>query len=291
MSESAHALSRLRRQLAAIERQQQAATADPERVPTGHAAIDAALDGGMMRARLHELFAAEAEDAAAVAGFAAMLARQAGGPLLWLRQDEAQRRGGGLYGPGLAEIGLDPAVLTIALLPDPLAVLKAAAEVVRCAAVGVAVIELWQTAPALDLTASRRLAMAAEQSGVTVLMLRVAAEPVPSAAWTRWQVASAPSAPLEANAPGHPALDLTIMRQRGRPAGGRWLVEWNREQGCFIEPGSRNRRDGEPVIRRIGSAIAAIYGGQSGTASQGRQAGAAALSRPDLSLSVDRPAA
>lgn len=291
MSESAHALSRLRRQLAAIERQQQAATADPERVPTGHAAIDAALDGGMMRARLHELFAAEAEDAAAVAGFAAMLAQQAGGPLLWLRQDEAQRRGGGLYGPGLAEIGLDPAVLTIALLPDPLAILKAAAEVVRCPAVGVAVIELWQAAPALDLTASRRLAMAAEQSGVTALVLRVAAEPVPSAAWTRWQVASAPSAPLEANAPGHPALDLTIMRQRGRPAGGRWLVEWNREQGCFIEPGSRNRRDGEPVIRRIGSAIAAVYGGKSGTAAQGRPAGAAALSRPDLSLSVDRPAA
>lgn len=291
MSESAHALSRLRRQLAAIERQQQAATADPERVPTGHAAIDAALDGGMMRARLHELCAAEAEDAAAVAGFAAMLAQQAGGPLLWLRQDEAQRRGGGLYGPGLAEIGLDPAVLTIALLPDPLAILKAAAEVVRCPAVGVAVIELWQAAPALDLTASRRLAMAAEQSGVTALVLRVAAEPVPSAAWTRWQVASAPSAPLEANAPGHPALDLTIMRQRGRPAGGRWLVEWNREQGCFIEPGSRNRRDGEPVIRRIGSAIAAVYGGKSGAVAQGRPAGAAALSRPDLSLSVDRPAA
>ena len=291
MRESAP-LSRLRRQLAAIERQQQAAAADPERVPTGHTAIDTVLDGGMMRARLHELFAAEAEDAAAAAGFAAMLAQQAGGPVVWLRQDDAQRRGGGLYGPGLADIGLDPAVLTIAVLPDALAILKAAAEVVRCTAVGVAVIELWQAAPALDLTASRRLAMAAEQSGVTALMLRVAAEPAPSAGWTRWQVASAPSAPLEANAPGHPALDLTIMRQRGRPAGGRWLVEWNREQSCFIEPGSRTDTREPPAIRRIGTALAAVHGGYSdASATQGRRAGTAAIPRPHLPLSVDRSAA
>lgn len=279
-------LSRLRRQLAAIERQHHSVAVDPGRVPTGHAAIDAVLDGGMMRARLHELFAAEPEDAAAVAGFAAMLARQAGGAVIWLRQDEAQRRSGGLYGPGLVDIGFDPGRLTIAVLPDALTILKAAAEVVRCSGVGVAVIELWQAAPALDLTASRRLAMAAEQSGVTALMLRVAAEPAPSAAWTRWQVASAPSAPLEANAPGHPALDLTIMRQRHRPAGGRWLVEWNREQGCFIEPGSRTRREDVPVIRpihRIGSAIA--------SAAQDRRAGAAAISRADLPLPLDRSAA
>jgi protein ImuA len=276
-------LSRLRRQLAAIERQHHVVAADPGRVPTGHAAIDAVLDGGMMRARLHELFAAQAEDAAAVAGFAAMLARQAGGPVVWLRQDEAQRRGGGLYGPGLVDIGFDPGRLTIALLPDALAILKAAAEVVRCAAVGVAIIELWQAAPALDLTASRRLAMAAEQSGVTALMLRVAAEPAPSAAWTRWQVASAPSAPLEANAPGHPALDLTIMRQRHRPAGGRWLVEWNRDQGCFIEPGSRTRREDVPIIRRIGSALACAV--------QGQRAGNAAVPRPHLPLPLDRSAA
>lgn len=280
-------LSRLRRQLAAIERQHHVVTADPERVPTGHAAIDAVLDGGMMRARLHELFATQAEDAAAVAGFAAMLAQQAGGPVIWLRQDEAQRRGGGLYGPGLVDIGFDPGRLTIALLPDALTILRAAAEVVRCPAVGVAVIELWQAAPALDLTASRRLAMAAEQSGVTALMLRVAAEPAPSAAWTRWQVAPAPSAPLEANAPGHPALDLTIMRQRHRPAGGRWLVEWNREQGCFIEPGSRTRREDvpeiRPIIRHIGSALA--------SAVQGQRAGSAALSRANLSLPLDRSAA
>lgn len=290
MRESA-SLSRLRRQLAAIERQHQAVTADPERVPTGHAAMDAALDGGMMRARLHELFATQAEDAAAVAGFAAMLARQAGGPVIWLRQDVAQQRGGGLYGPGLADIGCDPGRLTIAVLPDALAILQAAAEVVRCPAVGVAVIELWQAAPALDLTASRRLAMAAEQSGVTALILRVAAEPAPSAAWTRWQVAPAPSAPLEANAPGHPALDLTIMRQRHRPAGGRWLVEWNREQGCFIEPGSRADARKAPAIRRIGAALAAVHGRRSGIAVHGGSADATTIPRPHLPLSVDRSAA
>lgn len=287
MSESRNALSQLKRRMAAIEQRSVSVGDGPEQVPTGHSGVDSALGGGLARARLHELFAAAAEDGGTAAGFAAMLARQAGGPVIWLRQDEAQRRGGGLYGPGLAEIGLDPAMLTIALLPDPLAILRAAAEVVRCPGVGVAVIELWKPVASLDLTASRRLAMAAEQSGVTALILRVDADPVPSAAWTRWQVAAAPSAPLEANAPGHPALELTIMRQRGRPAGGRWLVEWNREQGCFIEPGSRNSaqdqgdRAGQHDLR-VGTAIAAAFN---------KRADAAAVPRAAVPVSLDRSAA
>jgi protein ImuA len=91
------------------------------------------------------------------------------------------------------------------------------------------VIELWGEPRPLDLTASRRLAMAAESSGVTTLLLRIAAAPAPSAAQTRWRVAAAPSLPLAANAPGHPAFDLELMRQRGGPEGLRWQVEWNRE--------------------------------------------------------------
>src|SRR3546814_10246605 len=60
--------------------------------------------------------------------------------------------------------------------------LRAAAEIVRCDEVGVAVIELWRQPRPLDLTASRRLAVAAEASGVTALMLRIDAAPTPSAA-------------------------------------------------------------------------------------------------------------
>lgn len=239
-------LALLRRRMAVIEGQHR--RVEPMLAATGHAGIDAALGGGLARGRLHELYAHEPDDASSTAGFAAMLALMLaanssavgapGGAIVWLRQDQAQRRGGGLYAPGLVDIGLDPARLIVGVLADPLAMLRAAAEVVRCQEVAVAVIELWQRPRELDLTASRRLAIATEHSGVSALMLRVDADPTPSAAWTRWQVAAAPSAALEANAPGHPALDIRLVRQRSRPAEGRWQVEWDREAGIFRDGGS-----------------------------------------------------
>src|SRR5690606_5402237 len=76
--------------------------------------------------------------------------------------------------------------------------------------------------------------LAAEQSGVTPLLLRLGtAQARSSAAQTRWQVASASSSPLEADAPGQPALRLSLLRQRGGAAGFDWTVEWNRDADCF----------------------------------------------------------
>lgn len=230
---------------------------------TGHAGIDAALGGGLMRARLHEIFAFEADDAGCATGFVAALALRLGGTLVWLREGEAEKRGGQLHAPGLAEIGLAPSQVILGTLSDALAVLRAAADVTRCGDVGVAVVELWRDPRAFDLTASRRLALAAEASGVTVIALRIAATPAPSAAQTRWQVAAAPSLPMEANAPGYPAWAIELLRQRGRPAGGAWRVEWNREQACLAE------------VLPVGGA---------GTG------GAAALSGAVLPLSAGRPA-
>jgi protein ImuA len=225
-------LSALRRRIAAIERRP---PSDPlARVPLGVDAVDAALGGGIARARLHELFAAEPEDAGTGSGFAAMLAMRLGGdgPIVWLREEDAQRKAR-LHAPGLAELGLDPARVLLGVAADPLMLLRAAAEIVRCDEVAVAVVELWRSPRVLDLTASRRLAVAAEGSGVTALMLRIEAAPAPSAAHTRWRVAAAPSRPLEANAPGAPALDLELMRQRGGAEGLRWRLEWDRDARLF----------------------------------------------------------
>jgi protein ImuA len=235
--ESVDPLCALRNSIARIEGQRP--VDGPLRAPLGIDSLDRALGGGIARGRLHELFAGEPGDGASAAGFAAMLACLSlppGAPLLWLRMEDAEARGGRLHAPGLAHIGIDPARLVLLALPDPVMLLRAAADVVRCPAVGAAVIELWQAPRALDLTASRRLAVAAEESGVTTLMLRVAADPAPSAAQTRWQVSAAPSLALEANAPGHPAFDIALLRQRGRPDGGRWRLEWHREQARFAEP-------------------------------------------------------
>lgn len=235
MGESMEQLAALRRSIARIERRTPAEAATW--AATGHEAIDRQLGGGLARGRLHEIFAAGPGDASSAAGFAAMLAVRLGGALVWLRTEEAEAEGGGLHAPGLGEIGIDPGRLLLGVLPDPLTLLRAAAEVVRCPEVGVAVIELWRSPRPLDLTASRRLAVAAEASGVTALLLRVAADPVPSAAQTRWAVRSIASNPLEAGAPGHPALDVELLRQRGGPAGRRWQVEWNRDRASFHESG------------------------------------------------------
>lgn len=238
MRESADHLSELRRKIAGIEHQRLAKS--PALAPLGHTAIDSHLGGGLAVGRLHEIFAAEQGDVGSATGFAAMVALRMGRPdgaIVWLRQQDIEVREGQLHAPGLIEIGLNPSRILLGVIPDALGLLRAAAEVVRCPQVGVAVIELWRMPRVLDLTASRRLAVACEVSGVTALMLRVEAEPAPSAALTRWQVGSAASAPLEANAPGHPVLEISLLRQRGRPAGARWQVEWNRDRLCFREPG------------------------------------------------------
>lgn len=230
MADSAVDMAALRSRLAAIERSQRPAPRGC--AGTGHGAIDQALRGGFARGGLHELFA-EQEDAGAAAGFAAMLSIRIAGPVFWLRDARPEAV---LWGPGLAELGLDPARVTLAVLPDPSALLAAAADVLRHPGGGATVIELWRNAQAIDLTVSRRLALAAEASGMTPILLRIAADPVPSAARTRWAVRSAPSTALAAGAPGHPALDIELLRQRGGPAGRRWRVEWDRERSCLYEP-------------------------------------------------------
>ena len=208
------------------------------RFATGHEGLDSSFDGGLARARVHELFALEAEDSAAAAGFAAMLAIRAGktdSPLLWLRCDDAGRRGGNIYAPGLAELGSDPDRLVIAVAPDPVSLLRGAADAARCSGLPALIVECWGRCPAFDLTASRRLALAAERSGTTVLMLRADAQPVPSAAETRWAVRPAPS-DGEANAPGLPAFEIELLRRRAGPAGMRWRMEWNRDEQAFRDP-------------------------------------------------------
>jgi protein ImuA len=202
-------------------------------ISLGSAVIDNVIGGGLARGALHELLSADVADAASVAGFAAMLARRAGEHVVWLREEAAARQGGHLYGGGLLETALPPQGLLLGLMPDQTMLLKAAVDVVRCPEAGIAIIELWGHAPLYDLTASRRLLLAAERSGVTAVVLRVAATPVPSAAETRWRVAPAPSVPLPGKAPGYPRMKIELLRQRRRPGGQVWLVEWNHDQSAF----------------------------------------------------------
>lgn len=234
---SVDSLSLLQRRIALIERGRHAAVSITAHAPIGHDGIDRALGGGLMRARVHELVIENAAEVGSGAGFSSVLAQRLGGDLIWLREQDAERRMGRLHATGLAEIGGDPARLIVGVLPDAASILRAAADAIRCAALGAVVIELWGNPRAFDLTASRRLALLAEASGVTALLLRVAGNVAPGAAQTRMRVSPAPSLPLPANAPGHPAWTVELLRQRGRPAGGIWRVEWDREHSQLRDQG------------------------------------------------------
>lgn len=247
MPESPHpvaSLARLRRRLARLEGQR--APVDDARFATGHAGVDGWLGGGLTRGRLHEVMAEEGEDAGSLSGFAAMLAIRAGEgrPLLWLRTEAAEKKGGRLYATGLGEIGIDAAGMLLGLVADDATLLRTASDAARCAGLGALMVECWGDPKALDLTATRRLMLAAEHSGVTVLLLRVGARESPSVAETRWRVTPAPSVALPTNAPGPPVFEIELLRRRAGPAGRSWRVEWNRERRVFQVPDERTALPG-----------------------------------------------
>ena len=198
--------------------------------------VDTWLAEGLPAGKLHELYATDPGDAPAAAGFAAAAAMAARAmPILWLRTEGAERQGGRVHASGLVDLGLSPATLLLGVVKDEAALLRAGADAARCGGLGMLVVESWGRAAGLDLTATRRLMLAAEASGVTIVSLRIGAEPTPSAAATRWGIAAATSRPLAADAPGAPAFTVELLRQRGGPAGARWQVEWNRDERIFVE--------------------------------------------------------
>ncbi len=163
----------------------------------GVPALDAALpEGGLALGRMHEIVAADGE---AGTGFAALLlARIAGrtGRVLWCGP---QAQASAAYGPGLEAFGLDPDRVIFARTAAGEETLWAMEEGLRCRALSAVLGET----PIVDLTAGRRLQLAAERGGVTALVLRRAGQRRgqvrldPSAATTRWRVAARPRRPDE----------------------------------------------------------------------------------------------
>lgn len=236
MDESALSVSLLRQRIAALNRD--ACAAPEDRFATGHAALDRAMGGGLARGRLHELFGVEGGHMASVTGFALMLALCACGasnrPLLWLRSRATEALAGAIHAPGLMELGLDPDRLILGRMPDTLMLLRCAADAARCGGLGAVLIEVGGNPAALDLTATRRLALAAERSGTVPLLLRLDGRVDPSAADTRWSVAPALSlSASDIDAPGAPAFDIRLLRRRSGPDGLAWRLEWNSERCCF----------------------------------------------------------
>jgi protein ImuA len=176
--------------------------------------IDAHLSqGGLARAGLHEVLAAEA---GAAAGFSAVILGRTGGPVLWIGPDPEA------WPPGLSRYGLSPAELVLVRAPRSEDGLWAMEEVLRCSAVAGALLQVAE----LDLTAARRLQLAAETGGVLGLLLRPDAKDAgPSNALTRWRVDALPSANGSTHNLGDPQWSLELLRCRGSTPGS-WNVTW-----------------------------------------------------------------
>lgn len=206
------------------------------------------LNGGLRADGVHEFYAASKDDVTAAAGFALLLAhkrnREDGRGIIWAREGRAASQSGNAYGPGLAELGLDPDAVTLLILPDSKALLRAALDVARDGAIGSLVVEISGKCGALGLTQSRRFALAAAVSNCCILFTRAPVPEQPSAAHSRWKVASAPSRALAANAPGLPAFTLDLLRQRGGRDGLHIIMEWDRDTASF----TARDRDEKPVI-------------------------------------------
>jgi protein ImuA len=238
------ALATLRGSIERIEAQSGACIS--QRIPLGHADADAALQGGLATSAVHEVFCEGGRQSGTATGFVAGLARRVAPrrPLIWVRQDFSEREIGALSMGGLIALGLDPRRLVTVRANDVESALRTTADALASDAVGTVVLEVWGATQKLDLVASRKLTLAAQSTGVTGFLLRIAASPSPSTAETRWIVRAAhsPSAsPWQCW--GAPLIDAELVRNRHGPLG-RWIMEWKCDECLFSEPATA---DSQPL--------------------------------------------
>jgi protein ImuA len=203
--------------------------------------LEQTLLAALRAGTFHEIYAACESDSVATMGFAlaaiGLCRRDAGSgtaPLLWIRQGMAKCEGGGVYPPGLSAFGVRPENIIALSVHDIRSALQAGLDGARSRSLDV-LIEMRGESRIYDITASRRLALAATASGVRVILQRSAAVPMASAARTRWSIRAAPSIPTEIKAPGEPAFDVTLLHHRNGQSGFQAIVEWNNETRSFVQ--------------------------------------------------------
>lgn len=231
-------LADLRARIGRLQRAGGVSPAAREWVSMGIDEIDADLGGGLRRGALHEVAGSgpEAEHATAATSLVAGLLGRLHGPVLWVMEQRD------LFPPALAAAGLHPDRVVYAEAGRLAGVLQAMEDALRYrdAAGGRLAGVVGEVRGRLGLTASRRLQLAAEASGVIAFALRRvrrarnARDPAsggfePNAAVTRWRVACLPCAPPLPGRPDWPGLGpprwrLDLVRRRGgEPAS--WIVE------------------------------------------------------------------
>ncbi len=185
-----------------------------EVLPFGIPPLDHKLPGGgLALGCLHEVVDGGngAMDGAATACFVAGIAARTTGKTLWCvaQQD--------LFAPGLEQAGLSPNRVILVEAGDEKSILACMEEGLRHGGLGAVVGDIGH----LPMTASRRLHLAAKESGTIAIALRRWRRPVdacdvgqPTAAMTRWRVSVLPSQSLPVPGLGRGRWRVELMRAR-----------------------------------------------------------------------------
>jgi protein ImuA len=203
----------------------------------GVPALDAALEGGLSFAAMHELAPVGELQLGAAFGFAlaiAGLAANKGGgrQVLCIATDFAGHEGANPYGVGCELFALPMRQLLMLRVAHAREALWAFEEGLKCASLAAVLAELPEAGEAADFTATRRLMLAAQTGGGLGLLLRHKPYSLPSAAMTRWQIAPAASRPDRFGGLGAASFDLSLTRNR-RGRCGRFIAEWNHHERIF----------------------------------------------------------
>ena len=208
--------------------------------------LDGCFSSGGLSFGAHEVCGPAGDPAAPLLFMVLMLVRLFQGDphaqALVVQEPGALSEGGGLYGPGLWALGLDPGRLVLVSAREGGEALRIVDEAVRSGAVAAVVAEAPRAARKLDLAATQRLNLYGRQTS-TLALLATGGLDATSAAMTRWRVRARPSQAPHAWL-GPPALELELVRNRLGPTG-RFTLDWSSDDAAFRLPAAPLRA---PVV-------------------------------------------
>ena len=168
---------------------------------------------------IHEFFSTGNEDSAASFGFIGGILSslmKCGGPAVWVSPSSF------IFPPGLKFFDIDPHKIIFIQSKRAKDILWTIEEALKCSSVCAVVGEIGE----VDLSQSRRLQLAVEESKVTGFVLRRNPKNLTTSFVTRWRIKPLPSL-METSLPGlgFPGWNVELIKVRnGKP--GNWQMVW-----------------------------------------------------------------